>query len=176
MNTQIKGLFSPILLTLSGRRSELQMTAISILILVGFGSPAIAQQAKGYIQNDEGKKCWYTQIKTADDTYFHSDGITSNTASLTFDDPLCMSDSGTGLGLDINKMMINNVITRTYSHADADFGTRVSEMFSSSLLQIRGSCIQSGKYPAIGVTVDYIISNNSITGVVHGPAANGCRK
>lgn len=133
-----------------------------------------AQQPKGYIQNDNGEKCWYTQTTKESDTYFHSDGVTSNTSTLTFDDPNCMADSGTGLGLDVNKMMINNIITRPYSHSDADFQTRVSEMFPSSALQIRGQCIQSKKYPIIGVTVDYIVKNGSITKVKHGPAAGGC--
>lgn len=145
-----------------------------VFLIFAATSVAQAQQLKGYIQNDNGEKCWYTQITTEADTYFHSDGITSNTSTLTFDDPTCMTDGGTGLGLDVNKMMINNIITRPYSHNDADFQTRVSEMFPTSVLQIRGQCIQSKKYPIIGVTVDYIINNGSITQVKHGTAGGGC--
>lgn len=110
------------------------------------------------------------------DTYFHSDGITGNSATLIFDDRMCMSDGRTGLGLDVNKMMINNIITRSYSHSDAKFQTRVQEMYPTSLLQVKGSCIQSKTYPLIGVTVDYIIQEGSITQVVHGASAGGCKQ
>ncbi len=83
-----------------------------------------------------------------------------------------MSDNG--LGLDVNKMMINNIISKWYSHSDADFQTRVSEMFNGSPLQKKGKCIQSKKYPIIGITVDYLIKGNSITGVIHGSSVQGC--
>ena len=152
-------------------------TVLYICVIV-FGicqSTAHAQQPKGYIQNHKGEKCWYTQITTEAATYFHSDGITSNTSTLTFDNPTCMADDGESFLLDVNKMMINNVITRPYSHSDANFQTRVSELLPTSLLQIKGQCIQSKKYPLIGVTIDYIIRNRSITQVKHGPAAGGCK-
>ena len=84
-----------------------------------------------------------------------------------------MSDKG--LGLDVNKMMINNIISRWYSHRDAKFQTRVSEMFNGSLMQKKGKCIQSKTYPLIGITVDYLIENNSITGVIHGSSIQGCK-
>jgi hypothetical protein len=125
---------------------------------------------RGYIQNDKGYKCWYTQKTDPNNTYFH--GRKNTVGIITFENPKCMSDSG--LGLDINKMMINNVISRWYSHPDANFQTRVSEMFNSSPLQKKGKCIQSKKYPIIGITVDYFISNNSIKGAIHGMAISGC--
>lgn len=126
---------------------------------------------KGYIANDQGKKCWYKQKTNKSNNYFHK-SITSNTQIITFDDPKCMKDSGLGLG--INKMMINNIISRPYSHSDAQFQTRENELFNSSLLQIKGYCIQSKTYSAIGVTVDYFIKGNSITGAIYGQSANGC--
>ncbi len=67
----------------------------------------------------------------------------------------CMSDSG--VGLFVNKMMINNTISKWYSHSVAAFQTRESEMFNGSELQKKGKCIQSKKYPLIGITVDYYI-------------------
>ena len=85
-----------------------------------------------------------------------------------------MSDNG--LSLDINKMMINNIISYWYSHSDAKFQTHVSEMFNGSLMQKKGKCIQSKTYPLIGVMVDYFIENNSITGVIHGSSIQGCKK
>ncbi len=126
---------------------------------------------KGYMQNDQGEKCWYTQVVKEDYTYFHGslkeiDGI------ITFDNPTCMSDSG--IGLDTNKMMINNIISRWYSHSDANFQTRVSEMYNGSLMQKKGECIQSKTYSGIGITVDYFVKNNSITGVIHGSSVQGC--
>ena len=72
-------------------------------------------------------------------------------------------------------MMINNVISRWYSHPDARFGTRVAEMHKGSLLQKRGRCMQSATYPAVGIAVDYSIKNKSITGVVHGSTIQGCK-
>jgi hypothetical protein len=68
---------------------------------------------KGYIQNDKGEKCWYTQIVKEENTYFHG-SLKGANGIITFDNPKCMSDSG--LGLDVNKMMINNIIAKWYSH------------------------------------------------------------
>ncbi len=126
---------------------------------------------KGFIQNDKGDKCWYTQVVKEGNTYFY-DSLKGTDGIITFDNPTCMSDNG--LGLDVNKMMINNIISKWYSHSDADFQTRVSEMFNGSPLQKKGKCIQSKKYPIIGITVDYLIKGNSITGVIHGSSVQGC--
>lgn len=127
---------------------------------------------RGYIQNDKGEKCYYMQVVLEDNNYFHgsmkeTDGI------ITFDNPNCMADRG--LGLDVNKMLINNIISRWYSHRDANFLTHPSEMFKGSLLQKKGKCIQSKKYPNIGIAIDYFIKNNSITGVIHGSTILGCK-
>jgi len=126
---------------------------------------------KGYIQNDRGEKCWYTQITKSDDRYFH-DKLTSNTYTITFDNPKCMADSG--VGLIVNKMMINNIITRWYSHSDSDFQTKADELYKGSLYQVKGQCIQSRTYPIIGVTVDYIVKESSIVKVIHGQSAGPC--
>ena len=93
---------------------------------------------------------------------------------ITFDGPACMSEAD--VGLDVNKMMINNVIARWYSHRDAAFLTRGSELFPSSMMQKRGACIQSKKYPAIGITVDYEIKDNSIIRVRHGSSVQECMR
>lgn len=126
---------------------------------------------KGYIKNDQGEKCWYTQEIKENYTYFHGP-LKETNGIITFDNPACMSDSGAGL--DVNKMMINNVISKWYSRSDAKFKTRVSEMYNGSLLQEKGKCIQSETYPAIGITVDYLINDNSIAGVIHGSSVQGC--
>ena len=126
-----------------------------------------------YIQNDNGDKCWYTQVVKKNNTYFHG-SLKGTNGIITFDNPTCMSDSDTGFGLDVNKMMINNIISRWYSHSDANFQTRVSEMFNGSMLQKKGNCIQSKTYPIIGITVDYFIKDNSITGAIHGTSIQGC--
>lgn len=126
---------------------------------------------KGYIQNDQGEKCWYTQEVKENYIYFHG-SLKETDGIITFDNPTCMADSG--LGLDVNKMMINNIISKWYSHSDANFQTRVSEMYNGSLMQEKGKCIQSKTYPAIGITVDYLIKGNSITGAIHGSSVQGC--
>ena len=88
---------------------------------------------RGYIRNDSGKKCWYTQKTDENNKYFH--GIKNTVGIITFDDPQCMAASE--VGLMVNKMMINNIITTWYSHSDANFQTRESEMYPGSLFQKR---------------------------------------
>lgn len=135
-------------------------------------SGAIDGPNRGYISNDNGDKCWYNKTIKEKNTYFHN-SIPGTNAILTFEDPHCMSDKG--LGLDINKTMINKTITFWYSHSDADFKSNLSDLYDSSLFQIKGKCMQSNKYPDIGVTIDYFIINNSITGFIHGPSLQGCK-
>jgi len=127
---------------------------------------------KGYIQNDAGKKCWYTQKTDENNKYFHD--MKNTVGIITFDNPQCMAASE--VGLMVNKMMINNVITIWYSHSDANFQTRENDMYPGSLFQKKGKCIQSKKYSGLGVTVAYFIKNKSITGVIHGLAIQGCTK
>jgi hypothetical protein len=106
-----------------------------------------------------------------DSKYFHG-GLKGKMGTITFDVSSCMSDKD--VGLDTNKMMINNVVSRWYSHSDAAFKTRVAELFPSSLMQKRGLCIQSSKYPIIDFTIDYEVKNSSIVRVFHGSAVQGC--
>ena len=47
------------------------------------------------------------------------------------------------------------------------FQTGVSELFSGSLMQKKGKCIQSKTYPVVGITVDYVIDQKRIIGVIH---------
>jgi hypothetical protein len=47
-------------------------------------------------------------------------------------------------------------------------------MYNGSALQKKGKCIQSKKYPAIGITIDYFIKGSSITGAIHGSSVQGC--
>lgn len=150
---------------------------LSTILALLLGSPVFAGpslfQPKGYIQNDQGEQCWYHQEVVEGSNYFH-DGVTANIGVLSFDDPTCMSASE--LGQTVNKMMINNVISRWYSRSDADFQTRESELFPTSLLQKRGQCIQSKKYPTTGIVVDYEESRESIVRVRHGMSAQGCTR
>ncbi|MFO7971451.1 MAG: hypothetical protein R6U40_06850 [Desulfobacterales bacterium] len=131
-------------------------------------------QKRGFIQNANGDQCWYTQVVKKDNTYFH-ENIKGDNGIITFDDPICMSDGGSSFNMEVNKMMINNVVARWYSHSDANFKTRVPQMFRTSDLQINGYCIQSEKYPLIGITIDYFLEGNSITGVIHGSSIMGCK-
>jgi len=152
-----------------------QVTAIAAIVFMAVPHPSMASggfQPKGHIQNDQGQRCSYTQTTDNDSVYFH--GLPGRMGILTFDDPRCMSASE--LGLDVNKMMINNVIARWHSHPDAAFKTRVHELYPTSMLQKRGLCIQSTKYPGIGITVDYEIRGNSIVRVRHGGSIQGCQR
>jgi hypothetical protein len=87
-----------------------------------------------------------------------------------------MRDSGLGFGLDTNKMLINNIISKWYSHADAAFQTRKSELYATSVLQVRGQCMQSEKYPAAGVVVEYKTNENSIFQVRHALSVGACQR
>lgn len=148
-----------------------------ILFLFGilFSSFAVAgpQKAlkKGFIGNDNGEKCWYTQ-EFKDDVVYFTEKHTQNIGVITFDEPDCMVNSG--LGLDGNKMMVNNLVSKWYSHDDANFKTHAYDLYPTSRLQIKGQCMQSSTYPIIGVLLDYYVSNDSITKVVHGSSMGGC--
>ena len=126
---------------------------------------------KGFVWNDAGKKCWFTQ-EFQDGVIHFTEKHTQDIGIITFDDPNCMSDSG--LGLDANKMMVNNLIAKWYSHDDADFQTHPSDMYASSKMQIKGQCIQSKTYSMAAIAIEYEINSDSITRVWHGDAVGGC--
>lgn len=157
--------------TISHFRASAVVGAAIALAQVAYAADGF--QPKGYILNDRGDKCWYTQVTDQEGTYFHGK-LKGRMGTITFDDPRCMSEAD--VGLDVNKMMINNVIARWYSHSDAAFQTRVSELFPGSMMQEKGFCIQSGKYPIIGITVDYEVQDKSIIRVRHGSSVQGCTK
>lgn len=139
--------------------------------IVTFCSSAMADpQPKGFIQNDQGGQCWYTQVTTRGAIYFHS--IPGTTSTLTFDDPMCMKEGA--LGQDVNKMLINIIIARNYSHSNANYKTRPGEMYKTSVLQMRGQCIQSATYPSIGVLVEYHQNKSAIYMVKHSASAGRC--
>lgn len=145
-------------------------------LILSMLSQAMAFQPRGQIQNNEGDQCWYTQIEKESD-FFIDQLDETKIRVLTFDDPGCMHKGDLGQpGLDINKTMINNIITRRYSHSDANFQTRVRELYPTSMMQRQGLCIQSETYSSIGVMVYYVIKNNSINRVFHSYSLQGCEK
>ena len=152
--------------------ATLLVSGLTCLLLGSGATSAGSMPSKGYVQNDQGEKCWYTQTVDSKSNYFHS-ALTATVGTIRFDVATCMSDSG--IGLETNKMMINNVISRWYSRSDAKFMTRASELFKGSTLQERGQCMQSRTYSAIGIVVDYQIKGDSIIGVKHGPSLQGCK-
>ncbi len=142
-------------------------------VLVITSSASLAANIKGYINNHEGDACWYTQ-ETVSSTLFH-DIEGAEVTTLTFKDPLCMKSGDLGdFGRNANIMMINNIITRPYSHSDANFQTNAQNLRPGSLMQKTGRCIQSKKYPMVGVMVDYELKNDSISRVFHSRSLNGC--
>jgi len=161
-----------------GIRNSFLMIMIACALTAGFSSAAMAGAdkylKKGYVNNVSGEKCWYAQRTNRNNMYFyerkHTVGI------ITFDDPNCMADGDLGdMGLGINKTMINTIISRWYSHRDAGFMTKESELFKGSMMQKKGKCIYSRKYPkVIGIAVEYFIKNNSIYSVTHGASLMGC--
>lgn len=127
-------------------------------------------QPRGYIQNDWGDICWYKQTTIQRIQYFQT--IPNKTATLILDKSSCMKNGA--LAQDGNKMLINNSISRPYSHPDAKFLTRVDELYKTKLFQLRGQCIQSATYSIIGVIVEYHEANDSIYMVKHAPSAGHC--
>lgn len=125
---------------------------------------------KGFISNDAGDQCWYQQKVISDALHFHGDAISTTIGEIVFDDPQCMRAEGEGL--DVNKTLINEVLATWYSHPDADFDTK--NLHESSLYQEVGVCMQSRSYAAIGIAIEYVVSDQSIVRVFHGPTLEGC--
>lgn len=148
------------------------ITSLSIAIvtvLVG-QNPANAAQPKGYMSGNMGQKCWYEQ-QAVQGKYLID--IPGKYYVLRFLDSKCMTS--VGLEGDINKMIINRTIGKVHSHDDADFGVRKSELFRTSVGQVRGQCMKSGKYPNIAVAVEYMESGGYLTGVTHSIALPPCK-
>lgn len=124
----------------------------------------------GIISNAAGDRCSYQQKIISDALHFHGDSISTTIGEIVFDDPQCMRDSGDGL--DANKTLINEVLATWYSHPDADFDTK--KLHESSLYQEVGVCMQSRSYAAIGIAIEYVVENESIVKVFHGPTLEGC--
>lgn len=125
---------------------------------------------RGYINNADGEQCWYNQVMMKGHRYMFAT-LTANTSVMKFDKPGCMR--GTGKQGDINKMMINKVISRWYSHKDAKFGTKVDDFRPRSQDQVRGVCLQSAKYPLVSIAVEYV-GDGTIEKVFHTSGAGGC--
>lgn len=146
-----------------------QVFLLATFTLVAANPATAANQRKGHIVNVDGEMCRFTQT-TVSEAYLHS--IPANTGNLVFDDPRCMN--ATDVALLVNQSMIAGFITRGYSQPDANFQTEVGMFKSSSLLQVRGICIQSAKYPIIGVVAEFRIEDDHITGVKHAMSVQGC--
>jgi len=126
-------------------------------------------QPRGHIFNVDGETCTFTQ-SAATESYLHS--LNAQTGTLVFDDPHCMS--AVGIAKDVNEMMIANFITAPYAQPDAAFATRGGEFRGGSALQTRGICIQSSRYPIVGVVAEFRYAGDHITGVKHAMAVQGC--
>lgn len=150
--------------------ASLPFLAVTMMISNALNAAPEQGNKRGFIQNEEGTKCWYNQTLVSGQSYFHKKGMTDTQGLIEFDNSECMEVT------DINKRMINNVITRWYSFPDANFATRANEMYRTSMFQVRGRCIQSRKYEIIGVLVDYLGDGKHISKVIHGVSVQGCKK
>ena len=159
------------------------VSLIASLVAWWFPATVLAQPPKqlstghlerGYIQNWEGERCWYSQVEEPRSNYFH-DRIQATVRTLTFDEPSCMSGGELEeAGIDLNKGSINGAISRPYAQPGAAFATRPEDLFATSLHQVRGRCIQSETFAAVSVAVDYDIEDGSIVRAHHAQAI-GCR-
>ena len=143
---------------------------IALMIALSWTATGNAQflgNKRGFVKNEDGRKCWYNQRFIRNNRYFH-DKLYGTNGIMVFDKPNCMKDTN------INKMMINNVISHWYSKSDARFMTRMDELYKGSMLQKKGMCIQSQKYPIQGITVDYLTGGGNVLRVIHGTSIQGC--
>lgn len=147
-----------------------RIVTLALLAIAIAGAATAANQPKGHIINVDGEKCTFTQT-TVSEAYLHS--IPANTGNLVFDNENCMN--ATDVALLVNQSMIAGFITRGYSHADAAFQTKIGQFKSSSSLQVRGICIQSAKYPIVGVVAEFQIKGDHIVGVKHAMSVQGCK-
>lgn len=127
---------------------------------------------RGFIQNYAGEGCMFTQTAQEGSHHFYGSELTSILRTVTFIDESCMTGSSGEMAVNIAN--INAEIARPYSHADANFALGEHELMNSSFMQKRGRCIQSRKYPIIGVAVEYVKGKTGIAKVYHATTANGC--
>lgn len=136
----------------------------------------------GFIANGIGEKCWYRQVFEETNPHFMKPGLKNTTYQevriILFEDPKCMAHTLNDLEIyePINRLMINNVITRwvssTYVRRDADFDTRNLRRHGKH--EARGYCIQSARYPSKGITIEYEGDGESIASVIYMLALGGC--
>jgi hypothetical protein len=147
--------------------------AILICVIAACTTAAHSFNAKGYIQNMKGQQCWYTQKQIQGTAYFHT--VPGTYYDLRFDNPACMAWQS-DIERDAHIQNINFIVTRWHSHSDANFATQASAMYRTSPMQTKGQCVQSKKYPGIGVAVEHIQSGTSFVGVKHASTIQGCTR
>lgn len=147
--------------------TSLGMAMVALVVGQNFANAA---QPRGYMSGNMGQKCWYEQ-QAVQGKYLLD--IPGKYYVLRFVDNKCMTS--VGFEGDVNKMIINRAIGKAHSHDDADFGVRKSELFRTSVAQVRGQCMQSGRYPNIAVAVEYMESGGYFTGVTHSIALPPCK-
>lgn len=135
------------------------------------GADVSVMHSGRHIRNEAGIACTYTQVEYAGARFFHS-GLAGDTRVMVFSDPRCMQAGD--LGQMVNITQINNIITRPYSHSDANWQTRASQLHNASGLQKRGQCIQSATYSGQSVAVEYIEQGGAITHALHAAGIQGC--
>ena len=131
-------------------------------------------QAKGYILNSYGEKCWFKQAYEAGEKYYFYPKLTGHAVHLKFDDKECMSADDEGVEYRINVFNINNLISYVFTQPDAAFMTRVEDLRDGSTFQVRGQCIKSQTYSGLGVAVEYEIEHEFITSVRYKLTPGGC--
>ena len=160
-----------------------RLLVLALALLVALGATGQAQepdpkgiQHGGFIRNGVNEMCWYTQIYEETNPHFMPPALQNTThhdlRTITFNDPNCMASAHD----DLNKMMINNAITRWFRGAyfvrDIEFDTQ--DILPPAALQARGNCLQSTNYPSKGIYVEYIMEAGNITGVAYMVALDSC--
>ena len=141
----------------------------SILVCVFVITLIPTSSYAGGIEAGDGRYCAFKRVVKENSTYFYGDDLTCNHVVLTFRSPTCMKDT------DANRKKINELVSKPYSHADANFQTIPRYTKKRAALQVEGYCIQSLKYSLIGVAIDYVVEGGYITSVIH-CSAGTCEK
>ncbi|MDE0527543.1 MAG: hypothetical protein OXH85_02460 [Truepera sp.] len=133
-------------------------------------------QHGGFIRNGINERCWFTQIYEETNPHFMPPSLQHTThhdlRTIIFDDPECMA----GAYDTLNKMMINNAITRwlrgNYFVRDIEFDTQ--DILPPAEDQARGNCLQSTNYPSKGIYIEYRMDAGNITSVFYMEALDSC--
>ena len=125
----------------------------------------------GFLQNDAGEKCRYSQVATADDSvsYFYST-LTGSDTLMILEDLTCMTPT-TPIGAAFHQRMANQSIAAWY---DGFYRTDPTQLSRGGELRVRGWCMQSTTNPNHSILIEYFVDGTSLAAVAHNYGLSEC--